>query len=303
MRRNFSGIILLIFFLMVALWLQPYILSVYHTEVAGKLMEDCLIAVYTDRLAPEQITDSDKLRVAVKHLEKAVFFDPRNVQAMRLLARAHLSLGQTQAALEVLQQASAIRPESPILHLELGDVYDSLGYTEEALREYEIGGVGSRSAPLIANYLKLADEQVRVGSGEVAIRLWYKVLVLDANNLYALYNLYRIHHELGDTKRASIYVERLASMNPQTVVLPLDFRLAEYQAKAITVLVEEGIWERERMLEVTSRHVQQSTEILPRLIAMKFLEVLLKQWPAEPELFSLHQTLLGGTQDTPRVED
>lgn len=296
-QRGLLGIILLAFSLGVSLWLRPYVLSAYYTEVAGRLLEECLIPVYTDRLAPEHVLDRASLQAAVEHLEEAIRLDPRNVQARRLVARAYLSLGEPQAALEALQAALAIRPQNPLLHLEVADVYDSLGYAEAAQYEYEKGGVGSRRAPLAANYLKLADAQIQTGSGEVAIHLWYKTLGLDVNNLYALYHLYRIHYELGDMEHAAIYWERLALMDPQAVAVPLDFRLAEYQAWAMIALVEEGMWAREKILGVLSdqvHRVQESGAILPRLMVIRTLETLLKQWSDDPDLLSLRQAISAG---------
>lgn len=299
-RRGLTIAMLLTFILVAYLWLQPYVLSVYHTEVAGRLLNDCLVPVYPDRLAPERVVDVAGLQAAVGHLKEAIRLDPRNVQAMRLLARAYLSLGQPQAALEILQRALAIRPKNPLLHLEVADVYDALGYAEEARREYKRGGIGSRNAPLVANCLKLADAQMQGGSGEIAIHLWYETLILDPNNLYALYHLYKIHNELGDTKHAAIYLERLVSMNPKEVAVPLDFRLAEYQAQAMIALVKEKIWERERMLAIVSNQAQQSTDPLSRLITARLLEILLSQWPDDPDLLYLYQAISADTRGTYR---
>ncbi|MGB9872547.1 MAG: tetratricopeptide repeat protein [Anaerolineae bacterium] len=259
----------------------------YHLEVAGRLLETSLVPVYPDRLAPEQIVNAAELQVATEHLREAVRLDPRNVQAMRLLARAHLSLGEPEAALQVLQAALVVRPQHRLLRLELADVYDTLGYTEDALREYESGGIGSRNAPVVANYLKMADTQVAIGSGDVAIGLWYKVLAIDPNNLYALYRLYRIHRELGDLKHAAIYQERLSTIDPQTVTVPLDFRLAEYQARAMIALVEEGIWRRDKLLAAVSSQVQQSDQDLLRFLMVEHLiKVLLDCWPDDPDLLA-----------------
>jgi tetratricopeptide (TPR) repeat protein len=272
--------------LVTAWWVWPYVLSIYHLEVAGALLESSLVPVYPDRLAPERITDPAGVQEAIKHLQKAVSLDPRNVQALRLLARAYLSCGQPQMALQVLQKALVVRPQNPLLHLELADVYDSLGYTEYVIHEYEMVGVGTRSAPLVANYLKLADAQIEAGGGEIAIWLWYKVLTMDPYNLYALYRLYKIHREMGDTEHAAIYRKRLASINPHMVAVPLDFRLAEYQAKAMIALVKDGIWEQDKVIAIVSNQLQQSGQGLPRLIIKHLAEVLLEQWPNDPILLS-----------------
>lgn len=280
------------------MWVRPYALSAYHLERGGQAIEEALTPVYPDRLAPEQVADPEKLTAGIMHLEAALRLDPRDVQAMRMLARAYLSIGETEKALRVLQRASALRPRNPLLRLELGDVYDSLGYTEAAIREYEAGRVGSRSLPLAANYLKLAEAQIHVGSGDVAIGLWQKVLGVDPDNLYALYRLYQIHHELGDEMHAAEYRRQLSAIQPQEVTLPLDFRLAEYQARAMIALVEEKIWGRDQLLGVLSQQVQQAGEgLLPSLMAKRLLEVLLEQWPDDQDLLSLYQTVSTGGRE------
>ncbi len=289
-QRSAKAFVPAIALLALALWLRPYILSTYYLEKGGKLLEASLIPVYPDRLAPEQMVDSAKFQAGVTCLQQAVRWDPRNVQAMRLLARAYLSSGQREAALQILQEALTVRPEYPLLHLELGDVYDNLGYTEDAYYEYLKGGIGSRLLPLMANYLKMADTQIETGSGEVAIHMWYKVLEIEPGNLYALSRLRWIHSRMGDEQQAAIFEQQLRSIDPQTVAVPLDFRLAEYQALAMISLVEDGVWERERVLRVVSNQVQQS-DGLNGLMTERVLQVLLNRWPDDQELIGYSDEL------------
>jgi len=274
-------------------WLAPYGLSVYHLEAGGRALDAALVPVFSDRLAPEQVVDGERLAAGMAHLEEAVRWDPRDVQALRLLARGYVSLGEREAALETLQRALAVRPENPMLHLELGDVYDSIGDAEAAVREYEAGGIGSRVLPAAANYLKLADGQALFGSGELAISFWRKALALDPGNLYALYQLARIHRDLGDVERAAGYEERLRYFELESIAVPLDFRLAEYQGRAMVGLVEEGIWRRETLLSVISYQVWQFAEDVNGLMTEHVLEVLLGQWPEDPDILfylaELHQ--------------
>lgn len=271
-------------FLLIASWLKPSILSLYYLERGGVLLERSLVPVYPDRLAPEQVLDAAGLVAAIADLEKSANSDPRNVQALRLLGRAYLSLGQPETALRFFQRAVEIRPRNPLLRLELGDIYDSLGYTENAIREYQAGGIGSRSAPLIANYLKLADMQMTTGSGELAIHLWYRVLSLDPNCLYALYRLYKIHQALGDAESAALYRGRLTSVDPQALSIPPDFRLAEYQSQAVIALVEEGIWSWEKVLLYVDHQVRSSDQPLSRLTSARVVESLLARWPNDADL-------------------
>ncbi|HEY76418.1 MAG TPA: tetratricopeptide repeat protein [Thermoflexia bacterium] len=277
--------------LILGLGLAPYGLSVYHLEAGGRALDAALVPVFPDRLAPEQVVDEAELAAGMAHLEEAVRWDSRNVQALRLLARGYVSLGESEAALEVLQQALAVRPRNPLVHLELGDVYDSIGDAEAAVREYEAGRIGSRSLPAAANYLKLADAQASYGSGELAILFWRKALALDPGNLYALYRLFKAHRDLGDIEQAAVYEERLRYFELESVAVPLDFRLAEYQGRAMVGLVEEGIWDRQMVLDVVAYQVEQFSEGVQGLMVERELEVMLEAWVGDGELLAYKREL------------
>lgn len=269
-----------------AVWLGPYGLSLYHLEMGGQALAESLQTVFPDRLAPEQVIDARRLFTGVAHLQAAVRWDRRNVQARRLLARAYLSQGQSEAALDMLQSALDVRPANPLFHLELGDVYDSLGQTEQAIQAYEAGRIGSRRLPLAADYIKLADAHAQGGGGDTAIALWRRALIVDPGNLYALYQLARIHRDMGDKKTARMYQDQLQHFELQSVNVPLDFRLAEYQAQAMAALVEDGWWERATLLDVISFQMWQFDQGVPGLMTRRVLQTLLERWPQDPALLS-----------------
>jgi len=283
MRLWWGGLALLCI-LALGLWLRPYVLSIYHLESGGRALEASLEPVFPDRLAPEQIVEPARLQAGMVHLGQAIRWDGRNVQAMRLLARGYLSQGQQQAALEVLQRAAELRPENPLLRLELGDVYDALGRTQEAIEAYEGGGVGSRGEVLAVNYLKMAEAQVQAGSGEVAIDLWRRVVALDPGNVYARYRLVDIHQDMGDEARATEYELELQHMEPCSVTVPLDPRMAQYQGEGMGALVEVGIWQREKLLAVIADQVERVEPGVPRSMLQQMLETILARWPEDVEL-------------------
>lgn len=287
---------------MLGIWLGPYALSVYHTEAGGRALDAALVPVFSDRLAPEQVISAERLQAGMAHLQEAYRQDPRNAQALRLLARAYLSQGNPQAALEALQQASAVRPENPLLRLELGDVYDALGRTEEAVQAYESGGVGSRGLPLAANYLKLADAKAQAGGGDAAIILWRKALAVDPGNLYALHRLTEAHRAMGDESQAAAYGERLQNFELSSVAVPSDFRLAEYQAQAMAALTESRVWERDTLLNVVSYQVQQFFDSVPGLMTERELQKLLEQWPEDADLLLYLAELYQRRNDLDRAE-
>ena len=270
--------------LAMAVWIGPYALSSYHLEAGGRALDAALMPVSPDWLTPEQIVDAERLEAGVAHLHRAIRWDPRNVQAMRLLVRVYVTRGQSEAALEMLQQALAVRPDNPLLYLELGDVYDSLGQTEAAIEAYETGGIGSRGVPLAVNYLKLADAHAQAGSGDVAIELWRKAAIVNPDNLYALYRLAQIHREMGDEERAAEYEERLRYFDLNAVAISPDARMAEYQGQAMAALVGEGIWERDTLLNVVSYQVWQFAEGAPGVMTERVLGVLLERMPEDVDI-------------------
>jgi tetratricopeptide (TPR) repeat protein len=186
----------------------------------------------------------------------------------------------------LLQQAVDLRPNHLLLHLELGDVYDALGQTDKAVAAYKAGKVGSRALPLTANYLKDADAWVERGSEDVAIQLWQDVLDLDPDNLYALYRLWGAYRRLGADAEVARYAERLHELDAKTLAVPLDFRLAEYQARAMLGLVEDGLWEREKLLNIVSYQVEDVEDILTGLMTERVLTTLLEARPGDVELLA-----------------
>jgi tetratricopeptide (TPR) repeat protein len=267
-----------------AWWLRPYALAAYHVEAGGRALEAALEPVFVDWLAPEQVMDAGRLDAAEAYLQTALRWQGESVQARRLLARVYLSTGRPEAALKVLKEAVELRPENPVFHLELGDAYNALGNTEAAIEAYEEGRVGSRAVPLATNTLKVAEEKALQGSGDVAIELWQKTLEADPGNLYALYRLAGVHQELGDEKQAERYEERLRYFELESVEVPMDFRLAAFQGRAMAGLMEEGIWEREKLLNVISYQVWQFAEGVRGLMTERLLETVLERRPEDADV-------------------
>ena len=269
----------------------PYAASIYHLEVGGRALDRALRPVFPDRLAPEQIVDGPQLETAVEHLETAIRHDPTSTQPRRLLARAYLSLGEEEKALVALQQVVKERPDNPLFHLELADVYDVMGQVSQAIREYERGRIGSRVEPLVANYLKEAEALVEQNNEHVAIELWNDVLDLDPNNLYALVRLAEAYARLEDEGQFRAYEKQLVDFAPGDAKIPLDFRLAAYQGRAMVELVEGGYWDREKALEVVESELSEVEGEVSVLMARRVLETMLDSWPDDGEVQELLETL------------
>ena len=85
----------------------------------------------------------------------------------------------------------------------------------------------------------------RVHLVERAVLLREKVLVLDPNNLPALYRMMNIYQNISEEAAAQFAVplrERLRNVDTAQVTLPDEPRLAAYVQETAAALVQEGIW-------------------------------------------------------------
>jgi len=93
------------------------------------------------------------------------------------------------------------------------------------------------------------------GEGETG-RGWEKALELRPGDLYLNYRLWKQAQEAGDVRAAVAYSETLTYF-PLEAVDPTDERLLGYAAQVIPKLLEEGVWDREKTLNVVSYLVWQ----------------------------------------------
>lgn len=85
---------------------SPYLISAYHLEAGGRLL--------------------DTPSLALEHLDKAIEWDPNNAQAHRLLAKTQLEQRNWHAAVEALNHYSQLRPGNPLGHLESAQLCEAL---------------------------------------------------------------------------------------------------------------------------------------------------------------------------------
>ncbi|MEL6347963.1 MAG: tetratricopeptide repeat protein [Myxococcota bacterium] len=79
----------------------------------------------------------EKIANARVELEKALELDPQLVVAMMFLAQLHMDNRDWESTVAVLEQARALQPNNPGIHLNLGIGYRGLGRFEEAQRSYQ----------------------------------------------------------------------------------------------------------------------------------------------------------------------
>ena len=110
----------------------PHAASAYHLEIGGRALDQVSNPNNQIPNPNEQIPNlNDKipnpnLARAVAHLEAALRWDAGNAQAYRLLGRAYLAQGDLVAAAEALTHFTELRPDNPLGHIELAEVYEAL---------------------------------------------------------------------------------------------------------------------------------------------------------------------------------
>lgn len=234
-------------------------------------------AYYLDRGAAVRAEDSP---AAVADLERAVVWEPRNVQARRKLAQVHLKQDQPQAALDALRPALDIRPPNTMVSLELVAPYVAVDQPDAAIHVYESAAVDWPSRAAAVAYLQQAEASELLSAAE----LWRKALSIDTGNLYALLRLWQTASAAGDEDAAGDYEERLRHFDLQSVRVPSDLRLAEFQARGMGEAVEAGIWTRETLLSVVSYQVWRFADGDAAVSVDLLLRSLLARWPDDPDL-------------------
>lgn len=106
-----------------------------------------------------------------------------------------------------------------------------------------------------------------------------KVKWLRPGDLYVNYRLWKEAQQAGDLTSAAAYSEMLTYF-PLEAISPADERLLDYAAEVIPVLLDEGLWDRDKTLNVVSFLVWQhhGADGVAWL-----LEQLMERYPAEPE--------------------
>ena len=110
----------------------PHLVSAYHLEAGGRATQD-----------PSALADD--LSSAVEHLQRALEWVPDNAQAYRLLAGVYREQGEWTAAVRALTQYTEVRPDNPLGHIELAEVYEEIEAAMEALDRIDLLPVVSQA--------------------------------------------------------------------------------------------------------------------------------------------------------------
>ncbi len=108
----------------------PHLVSAYHLEAGGRAVDNPELLAYNPL-------------PALAHLQKAIEWQPDNAQAYRLLAKVYRAQGDKildsksqglVAAAEALTRYTELRPDNPLGHIELAEVYEAIKAEMQAMR-------------------------------------------------------------------------------------------------------------------------------------------------------------------------
>jgi len=199
---------------------------------------DCLLR---GRAAFSKIPTVSSLAEAIDWIEWALALDPRSAEAQSLLAYVYVfrvlnQMTRTRAADidradQLIAQAFAATPHSPLVHLAKGQIFRAQGRYEEAIPEYEtviahdrnairaITGLGHcrlGTGPL-EEAIALMEQAIRLSPRDPRIGGWYSVIG-------------RAHLLQSRTDEAILWLERACRIYPQPPLIHA-FLAAAYALK------------------------------------------------------------------------
>jgi len=254
----------------------PYLASGFYLYQGSNILEKALkeqglesseweVIAFTP-INPHSNGLEAKLDSSAGYLRQATRWDAINVEAYHNMAKVHYLQGDPLLAIDALSQVNELRPQNPLVHLTIGDLYDGLGLAEEAIAEYERSqmelrgsNVGERAE---VNYLKLADAYLRAGDPNRALPVLQKILKIDPYNPYALYHLAKICETMGEGERllAQGLYQQLRELEMATWG---DTRLYGYLPDLVPLLVEEEIWPEEKAGHIIDSLISQGLWLSP----------------------------------------
>ncbi len=161
-----------------------------------------------------------------------------NARALAFLAELYLDLNQTQRALDTVNRALEMNPNSFEAYRIRGRIYqDGFFDLEAALADYE---KAAELAPhVIYPSIDYALMKARLGNVEDAIDILDGILVTNPRNVQALFALGRIYYQdLGTYTRAADYFTRCVEADPDNIFCLYLLGRSQYNLEQFTAAAE-----------------------------------------------------------------
>ena len=207
----------------------------------------------------------------VERLRRAVDLDSGSYTARWALGRAALAAGDAETAVAALAPL-ADQHQNPLLY---GDVLIALGRAGQYERVTEL----YESAPPPQPMQTISDTVVLAYLEQGDRDALERAIVLRPDDLYANYFLWKWAQEEGNIAATATYSDTLVYF-PLEAIDPPDERLLDYAVEVIPDLLEEGLWDRDKTLNVVSFLVWQHNGAsgVERLLGQ-----LIARYPTEPD--------------------
>ena len=183
--------------------------------------------------------------LAIQRLRRAVALDQENLVARRALGRAALVAGDAERAADIFDPLLESAGRDPLLYRDVLIALSASGRSDDLLAFYEAVAPPSSYS----------------------------------NDLYASYLLWRVAGDAMDVDGAAVYSETLTSFSLEAVHSIAEPTL-ENAAEGVLGLLEDGIWDREKALNVVSFLVWQHDGAAS---VVRLLEQLAERYPVEPD--------------------
>lgn len=217
------------------------------------------------------LPDNASQSCIVERLRRAVDLDSGDYTARWALGRAALAAGDAETAAAALAPL-ADQHQNPFLY---GDVSIALGRAGQYERVTELYESAPPPQPMQTISDTVALAYLERGDRDALER----AIALRPSDLYANYFLWKWAQEERDIATTATYSDTLVYF-PLEAIDPTDERFLDYAAKVIPGLLEEGLWDRDKTLNVVSFLVWQHNGArgVERLLGQ-----LIAHYPTEPD--------------------
>jgi len=273
----------------------PALMSAVSSNAGMLMLRDGLIA--QTHAAPgtypvyQVLDETSATARTMRSLHRAMALNGDNLSAQWALGRAALAAGDAETAISALGPLMRKVGRNSLLYQDVLIALSYGGRPEQVVALYESSSPLQRtqvvSDAVALAYLDLMTgrqgdkETRRQGDREQGeARQWLEqALVLRPGDLYVNYRLWRQVWETGDVGTAAVYSETLAYF-PLETIHPADERVLNYVADAIPDLLEGGLWDRDKALNVVSFLVWQRNGAAG---VERLLERLIEHYPNDPD--------------------
>jgi cytochrome c-type biogenesis protein CcmH/NrfG len=210
---------------------------------------------------------------------RAVALDGDNLSVQWALGRAALAVGDVETAADALRPLMGTAGDNPLLYYDVLTALSYAGRHEDVITLYESSSPMQHTQAVNDAVALAYLERVREAGGEGGEEAIERAAQLRPADLYVNYYLWRTAMEAGDVEAGSVYSETLVYF-PWEAIHPVDERLLSGVADAVPDLLAEGLWDRDKTLNVISFLMWQHSEATG---VERLLERLIERYPTEPD--------------------